>query len=80
MRPFERQMKEPDGFIRGSWSILPEAGVALHFGLHDSGWPGYRPLYAEPDLGIGARLHFTGRNALLMRIGTPGGVQVGLTF
>ena len=34
-----------------------------------------RPLFAA-----GGRLHFTRRNALVVRLGWPYGVQIGITF
>lgn len=72
-------------YLGDRWSIFPEAGVAIHMGFDDGGWKdsnghSYGWLYAEPDLGFGARFHFSPRVALLMRLSTPGGLQVGLNF
>lgn len=72
-------------YIGDRLSIFPEAGVALHVGFDDDGWNdnsgrSYGWLYAEPALGLGARLHLGRRVALLLRVGTPGGVQLGLNF
>ena len=72
-------------YLGDRWSVFPEVGVALHVGFRQDGWydkngRGYGWLYAEPNLGVGARYHFTERVALLMRLSTPGGLQVGVTF
>ncbi|MEZ4241989.1 MAG: hypothetical protein R3F59_38725 [Myxococcota bacterium] len=67
-------------FYAGDWSIFPEGGVAFHVHPDGTGWDGRQAIYAEPDVGIGARYHFADRNALLLRASTPGGIQVGLTF
>ncbi|MDP2313707.1 MAG: hypothetical protein Q8P41_12425 [Pseudomonadota bacterium] len=72
-------------YLGDRWSVFPEVGVALHVGFRQDEWydkqgRGYAWLYAEPDLGIGARYHFTSRVALLMRLSTPGGLQVGVVF
>lgn len=72
-------------YLGEHWSVFPELGVALHVGFERDGWKdkhgnAYGWLYAAPAIGVGARYHFTSRVALLMRISTPGGVQVGVTF
>ena len=67
-------------YLGQQWSIFPEAGLAFHVAANDTGWNGRQPIYAQPDLGFGARLHFSDRNALLLRASSPGGLQVGLTF
>ena len=61
-------------YLPRRWSLFPELGaVAL---VH------YRPHGAlfSPFLTIGARWHFSARNALLMRLGYPAGFQVGITL
>ncbi|MDP2310258.1 MAG: hypothetical protein Q8P18_29855 [Pseudomonadota bacterium] len=72
-------------YLGNHWSVFPEVGVALHIGFDNSGWHdkhgrSYGWLYAEPDLGVGARYHFNDNVALLMRISTPGGIQLGVVF
>lgn len=72
-------------FYLGSyWSVFPEAGVAVYAGDRDflrRGPSGReRFAYAAPNLAVGARYHFNARNALIGRIGTPTGIQVGITF
>ncbi len=72
-------------YLGDRWSIFPEAGLAMHMGFDEAGWNDgnghhYGWLYAEPALGLGARFHFSPRAALLMRLSTPGGLQVGLNF
>lgn len=66
-------------FYIGQWSLFPEAGVALYVGdrrylRHGDGF------YVRPDFGLGARYHFSPRNALLARVSTPTGFQLGVTF
>lgn len=67
-------------YLGEDWSIFPEAGLAFHIAADGNGWNGHEAIYAEPDLGFGVRYHFASRNALLARVSTPGGFQVGLTF
>lgn len=72
-------------YLGSSWSIFPEVGVALHYGFDQHGWvdaSGYRYdwFYVAPDLGFGVRLHLGPRMAVLLRVSTPGGVQLGLQF
>lgn len=72
-------------YLGDRWSVFPEAGLAVHVGLDHGGWYDknghtYGWVYAMPDVGIGARYHFNGSVALLMRISTPGGLQVGVVF
>ncbi len=66
-------------YIGDEWSVFPEAGLSLWVG--DSKYlrrgTGF---YAAPNIGIGARYHFSQRNALLARISSPTGFQLGLTF
>jgi hypothetical protein len=61
------------------WSLFPEAGVAFYVGDGQS-LPRGLPLYAALDVGLGARYHFSRRNALLARLSTPSGLQLGVTF
>jgi hypothetical protein len=72
-------------YLGDRWSIFPEVGVAVHVGLDHDGWDDphghtHTWLYPEADLGFGARYHFTPHVALLMRISTPGGLQVGVVL
>lgn len=66
-------------YIGDDWSVFPEAGLSLWVGDPDYLRHG-NGLYAAPNLGIGVRYHFSRRNALLARISTPTGLQLGLTF
>jgi hypothetical protein len=66
-------------YIGPSWSVFPEAGVALYVGDREF-LPRGRSVYAAPDVAFGARYHFNDRNALLARISFPTGFQLGLTF
>ncbi len=67
------------------WSIFPELGLAVHLGFDDSTWSdpsgrSYGWIFVEPNLGIGGRFNFSPRVALLTRLSTPGGFQLGLNF
>lgn len=66
-------------YLRSAWSVFPEAGVAFYIGDADE-LLRELPVYAALDVGVGARYHFTSRNALLLRLSTPTGLQVGMTF
>lgn len=58
-------------------SIFPELGLAFLFGpSRDRYWGAF----IAPYLGLGLRLHFTARNAVLFRVGWPAGLQIGITF
>lgn len=66
-------------YTKNDWSFFPEAGVAFYIG-NERDLPRGLPVYAAVAAGFGARYHFSTRNALLLRISTPTGLQVGLTF
>lgn len=66
-------------YVGNDWSLFPEAGLSLWVGDSDYLRHG-NGLYAAPNLGFGARYHFSRRNALLARISTPTGLQLGITF
>ncbi len=64
-------------FYLGMVSLFPELGVAFIFGPNrDAYWVSF----AAPYLGLGLRVHFNARNALLFRASWPAGLQVGITF
>jgi len=63
-------------FPRHAWSIFPEAGLAVVIG----DWDGHDDVHVDPLLAFGARKHFSGRTALVLRVGWPSGFQVGLAF
>jgi hypothetical protein len=74
-------------YLSDDWSVFPELGVAMMFGdhwhhrhPHDPDGPNHAHVYIDPFLGGGARYHFSARNALLLRINWPAGLQVGITF
>lgn len=67
-------------YIHRKWSVFPEAGLAFYIGPGQSGLRNGRQFYATPAISFGARYHFAYRNALLLRISTPAGIQVGITF
>lgn len=63
-------------FPRHGWSIFPEAGLAVVIG----DWDGYDDVHVDPLVAFGARKHFNGRTALVLRAGWPCGLQVGVAF
>ena len=72
-------------YLGDHWSVFPELGVAVHVGFDGNGWRdshgySYGWVYPAPDVGVGARYHFGSRTALLFRISTPAGLQIGLNF
>ena len=66
-------------YLGNHWSVFPEAGLALYMGNGDY-LPRGRPVYAAVDIGVGARYHFSHRSALLARVSSPTGLQLGVTF
>ena len=66
-------------FLGPDWSIFPEAGISFYVGDPDF-LPRGLPVYATLALGFGARYHFSSRNALLLRVSRPAGLQIGVTF
>ena len=62
------------------WSIFPEVGAAVHLGFDHDGYGDRAWLYATPDLGFGVRFHFDRHAALLFRVASPCGAQIGMTF
>ncbi|MCS6796930.1 MAG: hypothetical protein NZ898_00085 [Myxococcota bacterium] len=64
-------------YLSEHWSLCPELGVALWFGPHRNR---YWRTFVAPFAGFGARYHFSARNALLLRLTWPTGLQVGITF
>ena len=72
-------------FYAGDWSFFPEAGVAIGLGFGDNGWVDnrndrYGRVYSYLALGLGLRYHFSSDVALLLRVGNPGGLQIGVVF
>ncbi len=63
-------------YVHPDWSLFPELGIALLFGDHK----GDGDLRLHLLGALGARYHFGPRNALVMRLSWPFGLQVGLTF
>ena len=68
-------------YLSAEWSVFPELGLALIFGDHDRGRG-----RDDSDLRLrllvagGARYHWSRRNALVLRVSWPFGLQVGITF
>ena len=58
-------------------SLFPELGVAFLFGPYRERYWG---TFIAPYLGLGLRFHFNDRNALLVRVSWPAGLQLGITF
>ena len=66
-------------YLGDRWSILLELGVALLWGPER--WNrDYYSSYIAPTGQVGFRWHFSRSNALLVRVGWPAGLQVGITF
>jgi hypothetical protein len=65
-------------YINPSWSVFPELGLALLLGHHHHG--NHDGVAVDPLLAVGGRYHWNDRNALVLRIGWPVGVQFGVTF
>jgi hypothetical protein len=63
-------------FPRHAWSIFPELGIAVLIG----DWHGHDDVDVDPLVAFGARKHFAGRTALVMRVGWPSGFQIGVAF
>jgi hypothetical protein len=66
-------------YLNERWSIFPEAGLAFYVGDGDE-LPRGRATYAALDLGFGARYHWAANRAFLMRVSSPTGLQLGVTF
>jgi len=64
-------------YVSDDWSVFPELGVALLFAPNRNR---FWRTFVAPFLGFGARYHFNERNALLLRLSWPAGLQVGITF
>lgn len=62
-------------YLNDSWSVFPEVGFVLMFPR-----PHFWRTFIAPVLSMGARYHFTARNALLIRVTWPHGLQLGITF
>ena len=61
------------------WSFMLEAGLAVLMG--PANWNrDYYASYIAPVGQLGFRWHFSDANALLLRVGWPAGLQLGVTF
>jgi hypothetical protein len=67
-------------YIQQEWSVFPEVGLALLFGHHHHNHHHDTDLGVDFLLAVGGRYHFAQRNALVLRIGWPIGIQFGITF
>jgi hypothetical protein len=66
-------------YLGRSVSLFPELGLAFLYGPR--GWNRtYWGAYLAPAVQIGFRWHFSAKNALLIRLGWPAGLQIGITF
>lgn len=62
-------------YVDPRWSVFPELGLALGVGRRKRGGFDLDLLF-----GAGVRYHLSRRNALLLRVIWPHGVQIGFTF
>lgn len=73
-------------YLSEKWSVFPEVGITVLFlteGDHRyyrGHGRGGRRGYVDAVAGIGARMHFGRRFALVFRVGFPFGAQIGLNF
>ncbi len=67
-------------YLGSNVSLFPEAGIGVALYLHDHGNDTVAHAFLFPSFGLGGRLHFNRRNALLVRVNWPTGLQIGLTF
>ncbi|MGD8861134.1 MAG: hypothetical protein PVI30_14095 [Myxococcales bacterium] len=67
-------------YVSPEWSLFPELGLTLIFGDFDRGRDDDLEMRLRLLFSLGARYHFSSRNALLMRLTWPYGLQVGVTF
>ena len=65
-------------YLERRWSVFPEVGLAVLFGHHHRRHGD--GVGVDFLLAVGGRYHFNDRNALVLRIGWPVGVQFGVTF
>jgi hypothetical protein len=63
-------------YLQPEWSVFPELGVALIFGADGK----HGRLRPSPVFALGGRYHWSTRNALVLRMAWPFGLQVGFTF
>jgi hypothetical protein len=64
-------------YITPEWSVFPELGLALLIGEHHRHNDN---VGVDFLLAVGGRYHFNSRNALVLRVGWPIGLQFGITF
>lgn len=67
-------------YVSHDWSLFPELGPALEFGQHHHAGGHDHGVHLYLFLNLGARYHFNARNAFLMRLSWPYGLQLGVTF
>jgi hypothetical protein len=65
-------------YLNQSWSVFPELGLALLAGHHHR--DRRSDVAVDFLLAVGGRYHWNDRNALVLRVGWPIGVQFGVTF
>lgn len=64
-------------YIKQEWSVFPEIGLAVLFGEHHRH---HDDVGVDFLLAVGGRYHWSSRNAVVLRIGWPIGLNVGITF
>jgi hypothetical protein len=63
-------------YLTPEWSLFPELGLALVFGDHGRN----DGVDLDIVLALGGRYHISGRNAFVLRLCHPFGVQLGFTL
>jgi len=69
-------------YLSEDWSVFPELGFVVGFfdEYYHDGFQDTARFFVRPSGSVGARWHFTDRNALLFRVNWPAGAQFGITF
>jgi hypothetical protein len=68
-------------YLAQQWSVFPELGAVIFFGGNGGGrGNGKGNVGADILVAVGGRYHLNDRNALVLRIGWPFGLQFGVTF
>lgn len=67
-------------YLNEDWSVFPELGLVLQLFNDFDHDHNDSHVDIDPLLAVGGRYHFNDRNALVLRIGWPSGLAIGITF